>query len=364
MTENQEIGTWGAVSLIVTLITTKILISAPSFYAEQSLSAGWLEVLISGMFELFILAIMLRLTEGYKNMDIIDIAGESFGKAGRYTAGISSIIVFVISSAAVFRCFCELIRNTVIRGMSYEDISFFILAVSVVGAFLGIRILISASGLMLPCIVIAVILILLINIPRYSFSNILPLLGPGVRELTGNALMKNASFFEIGIFLFFLPYFKDKKDVKNFCFTGMIFSVLLSSIITLAYQLAVPYEVAGTFALPLYQMTRMIKAGTFFQRIEPLNVFIWGGAMYTYISTGVRLSAHVYRKTFSLSHTEPLVCIFAYIICILALIPGSETSVERIYDFLLTYSYIAYPLLPLLLIIFCSVFRRRRRYQP
>lgn len=358
MRENQVTGMWGSASLIITLITTKVLISTPSLFARHSASAGWIEVVISGLFDLFLLAIILKLVSNYGYKDIIDISEVIFGKKGRYVTGIFSIIVFVISSAAVFRCFCELIRNTVLKGISYNDVSFFVLVVSIVGAFAGMRVLLNSSGIVLPCVLLSVAVIILINFPRYSMANVLPVFGSGVGNVISNALFRNASFYEMGIILFLFPCFGDKTSVKKICFTGLIFSILVTSIITLSYQLSVPYEVSGTFALPLYQMARMIKAGTFFQRIEPLNVFVWGGAMYTYVSVGVRMSAHIYKKTFSLTRTKPLVFIFAYIVSIVALIPSSETSVERIYDFLMTYSYIAYPILPLLILI-CGAFLRK-----
>lgn len=361
MTENQQIGTWESVSLIVTLIITKMLISAPSLFAKQSASAGWIEIIISGLFELFVLAILLKLISNFKNMDIIDIAGQILGKTGKIIIGSLSVAVFTISSAAVFRCFCELIRNTVIRGIGYDDISFFILAATATGAFLGMRTLLSSAGIILPFVITAIILVLLINLPRYSFTNILPIFGPGPKILISNALLKNSSFFELGTLIFFIPYLRGENRVKKIGFTALSISIFLSSIIALLYQVAVPYESAGTFALPLYQMTRMIKAGTFFQRIEPLNIFIWGSAMFTYISTGVRMSAHLFKKTFSLSHAKPLVFVFSYIVYLVALIPGSETNVERIYDFLMTYSYIAYPLFPLLFMLFSVCFCKKRR---
>ncbi|MBQ6794599.1 MAG: endospore germination permease [Clostridia bacterium] len=361
MTEKQQTGTWGTVSLIVTLIITKMLISAPSLFAKQSASAGWIEILISGLFELFVLTILLRLFTAFDNMDIIDISEQGFGTVGKVLVGILSVTIFVISSAAVFRTFCELIRNTVIRGIGYDDISFFILAAVMTGAFLGMRTLVSSAGLALPFVVIAIVLVLLINLPRYSVTNILPVYGPGVKTLLSNALLKNASFFELGTIIFFFPYLKDKKAIKKISFTALAISIILSSIITLCYQLAVPYESASTFALPLYQMTRMIKAGTFFQRIEPLNVFIWSAAMFTYISTTVRMAAHIFRKTFSLSRTRPLVFVFSYIVYLTALIPGSETNVERIYDFLMTYSYIAYPLFPLCLLLLSVCISKKQK---
>lgn len=355
-----QIGTWGAASMLITLMVTKSLISTPSLFARRSASAGWVEVAVSGMFELFMLAIILKLAASHENKDLIDIAESAFGKSGKYITGILSVIVFIISAAAVFRCFCELIRNTVLKGISYNDVSMFIFIVSIVGAVLGMGVLTNASGIILPFVILSTTVIILINIPRYSLSNIMPLFGSGVDNIFYNSFFKNASFFEIGMLLYIAPKIGGKTSVKRIGFTALIISVLLSSVLALCYQLSVPYEVSGAFALPLYQMTRMIKAGTFFQRIEPLNVFAWGSAMYTYVSIGVRMSAHVYKKTFSLTDSKPLVFVFACIVSLVALIPSSETSVERIYDFLMTYSYIAYPILPLLLLICSMLFRKTR----
>ncbi|MBQ8003353.1 MAG: GerAB/ArcD/ProY family transporter, partial [Clostridia bacterium] len=279
MVQYEKTGTWGGAGLIVTLTVTKVLISAPSLYAKQSASAGWLEVLLSGVFELLVLAIVLKLFLQFENMDIIDISQYALGNIGRILTGSVCCAVFVISSAAVFRSFGELIRNTVIRGISYENVAFFLIIVGIFAGYLGFKTIVSINGLVLPFVLVAILIIMLINIPRYAITNILPIWGNGLDVTIKNAVLKNASFYEVGIILFLYPYLREKISVKKIGFTALLLSIVLTSVITLLYQLSVPYEAAGTFALPLYQMTRMIKAGTFFQRIEPLNVFIWSGVV-------------------------------------------------------------------------------------
>lgn len=360
MHSGEKIGSYGAVSLITTLIITKALISAPSLYAKQSGPAGWLEVLLSGIFEVIILSIILKFMSQFDDMDLIDIARYTFGKVGSLIVGAGASVVFLISGAAVFRSFAELVRDTVIRGISYEAISIFVLAAGIVAGIVGLKTQINLNGLILPGVIASLIIIALINFSRYSLSNILPLFGTGITNVAKNAVLKNSSFFELGIFLFLAPYLGGFSRVKKTCFTALIFSVLLSSVIALCYQLAVPYEAASTFALPLYQMTRMIKAGTFFQRIEPLNVFIWGGTMLLYIGICIYMAAFCHKKAFNIKDSKPLTYVFAQIICSLALIPGSETNVERIYDFLLTYSYVAYPILPLFLLIIFTAFSKKK----
>lgn len=359
MKQDTKLGTYESVALIVTLTITKALISAPTLYVAHSKSAGWMEVLLSGLFELLVLYVILQLSYNFPKADIIDIARYSLGNGAAVITGVLSTCVIIISTAAVFRSFGELVRNTIMRSVSYEYISFFLLAAGISAAYLGLKTQINVNCFIAPIIIISVCIIFFIDSSRYSLTNIQPFLGVGMTKITQNALLKNASFFEIGIILFLFPYFSDKSSVKRISFTALLVSIAVIVSITLVYQLSVPYEAAETFAMPLYQMTRMIKANTFFQRIEPLNMFLWSGAMFLYISTGIWLCTHVCKKTFLLSDNRPLVFIFSAIICLLALIPGSETSVEKIFDFLITYSYIAYPILPLILLLLASAFKNK-----
>ncbi|MGM9552410.1 MAG: endospore germination permease [Clostridia bacterium] len=360
MEQDKNLGSYGIVTLITTLIITKVFVSAPTLYVGHSKSAGWIEVLISGLFEIFLLFIVLRLMSNFGNMDIIDISEYSFGKTGKFIVGLTSSIVLIISSAAVFRSFEELVRNTVIKGISYESAGLFIFAGGLVGAYLGIRTQVQLNGLILPLVIISVLLTLGINFSRLFITNIQPFLGTGISDVVSNAILKNGSYFELGIILFLIPYMGNKNAVKKNSLTALLISVAVLSTITLLYQLAVPYEAAETFAIPLYQMTRMLKAGTFFQRIEPLNIFIWCGTMFLYVGIGISLTAQVLKKTFSLKDERPLVFVLALIIYSLALIPGSETNTEKIYDFIITYSYIAYPILPVLFLSLATLCKKTK----
>lgn len=361
MKPDEKIGSYGMISIIITLVCTKALISAPVLYVKHSASAGWLEVLISGLFEILILSIVLKLLLKFENMDLIDLSDFAFGKVGKIIVGIGSTAVFTVCSAAVFRCFGELVRNTVIRGISYKTVALCLFVPAIISAFLGFKTQLSLNGLIVPVLIVTIGIIVLISFSRYSVDNILPVAGPGITSVMKNALLKNASYFEVGVILFLVPYLGGEKTVKKISFTALIASISLLSGITLFYQLSVPYKAASTFAVPLYQMTRMIKAGTFFQRIEPLNLFIWGGAMFMYVGVGIWLSSHVFSKTFSLATNKPMILIFGIITCILGLLPGSETSVEEIYDFLLNYTYIAYPLAPLLILIIAVACKSKRK---
>lgn len=354
-----KLGTYGSICLITTLIITKVFISTPALYVQHSLSAGWLEVLLSGLFEILILFIILKLMSIFDG-DIIDISNKVFGKAGRILTGSISLIVVGVCCAAVARSFAELIRNTIIRGHSYESIIFYVILCAILAAFFGIHSQVNLNGLIIPWVGIAIVIILLINLSRYSITNIQPVFGNGLTNVFKNALLRNASYFELGIILFITPFLRDKRTVKQISFTALSLSISIVTLVTLTYQLAVPYEAAKTFAIPLYQMTRMLKAGTFFQRIEPLNIFLWGSVMLIYTGVGLWLIAHIFKKTFTLSDDKPMIYIFAVIIGILALLPGSETSVERIYSFLMTYSYIAYPLIPLVFLILASLFSKNK----
>ncbi len=356
MIRDEKVSIYGTSALLVSITITKALISTPSLYAKHSQSAGWIEVLASGIFEILILAIILKLREEYAEKDIIDIVQVAFGNTAMKIVALLSALVFVVGTAAIFRSMEEMVRNTVMRGVSYETVTFFLLAVGIISARKGLKTQISLNGLILPAVLISVGLILSINPSRLSLENIRPYFGVGFSEVMKNALFKNASFYEMGLLLFFTPFLRSNNIVKRIGFTSLSVSVAVISIIALLYQSAVPYTSASTFALPLYQMTRMINAGTFFQRIEPLNLFVWGGAMFVYVGIGIYMTSYMLKKAFNLSDYKPITIQSGITISLVSLIPGSETTVEKIFDFLMSYAYFVYPIAPLIILISAKIF--------
>lgn len=360
MVKSKKFNYYGLTALLITIIITKALLSAPGLYVKHSESAGWIEVLLSGLFEIFTLAVFLKLYNRFDGLSLIDIAENAFGAGGKVIVGGVSVVVFMVSTAAIFRSMAETVRNTVMRGSSYETVMAFLLIAGVTAACMGLRTQINLAGLVLPVILFAVGIILVINISRISLTNIQPFLGTGATDIIKNALLNNASFYEIGAVFFLCRYCGKNKHVKKISFTALSVSVGVISLITLLYQLAVPYEAASTFALPLYQMTRMLRAGTFFQRIEPLNLLFWGMATFVYVGFGIFMCADIMRRTFDLTDYKPLTYVMGIIIALISLIPGSETSVERIFDFIISYSYVVYPILPLLLLILANIITKKK----
>lgn len=361
MKNKELIGSYGSIALITTLIFTKALISAPAFYIAQSASAGWMEVLMSGLIEIFILLMVMKLMSLLGKGDIIDISERIFGRGSRTIVGIISCIVILISTSAVLRTFAELIRSTLNKKMNYEVILLCVVPVAILVGHIGIKALSSLNGLILPLVIISVAIIILINRFGFSFSNLFPFCGPGFDNVLSNAALRNSTFFEIGIILFLRPYLGENIAIKKIGFTALTLSIALITGVTFFYQLTIPYEAANSFATPLYQMSRMIKSGTFFQRIEPINVFIWSGVMYVYIGTGIWLITDILQKAFSLSSSKPTSFVVTLIAVTVALIPGSEASVEKIYDWILTYAYIAYPIAPTIFLSIAFVIYKIRK---
>lgn len=361
MRKDKIVGYYGSVTLISVLICSKAFITAPAFYARQSASAGWLEVLVSGLFEFIVLAIVLKLTEGFDGMDLVDIGEKAFGKAGKWAVGILSCAVFVAVSAAMFRAFVEIVRNCLIESAPHDYIAVFITAAVIVGAYLGLRTQINMIGLIVPLLSTAIIVTLLINMPRYHLNNIEPILGNGLGNVFSNAVLRNSSYFELGTILFLTPYLGSESAVKRTSFTALGASVGVLAIMSLTYQLVIPYRAAGNFALPMYEMTRMIRAGSFFQRIEPLIIFVWSGALFVYVGAGIWFASDIFKKTFGLVSARPTVFILAEIVCFLALIPGSEVNVEKIFDVILEYGYFVYPIAPAIILVLARWSAGRRK---
>jgi len=122
---------------------------------------------------------------------------------------------------------------------------------------------------------------------------------------------------------------------------------------TLCFAAVYPYPIALESFLPIYQMSRLIEYGRFFQRIESIFVFAWAASALGYLSIGFFFLVYVFKLTFKLKYYRPLIIPFALIVFVLAILPKSlmtTIKLETLY-FRSTAWIIPFALTPILLLI-------------
>ena len=129
-------------------------------------------------------------------------------------------------------------------------------------------------------------------------------LGNGIPMIISKGLLR-ASIFSPIIYLFFItPFIKTHKNLKLAGYIGVGVSGILLIVSALAYLMVYPYPVSTESFLPIYQLSRLVSYGRFFQRIESIFLLIWVSSSLLYLSVILFLSVISLRKPLGLNITN------------------------------------------------------------
>jgi spore germination protein (amino acid permease) len=269
---------------------------------------------------------MLKLYKPFGGKDILDIGEYVGGKPLRGILGVITSLYLMFIISVVLREFSEDMKIISLPVTPISLVSLFFLVGMIAGAYMGIEAIVRMSAVVVPLIIVA-ILIIGIGVSQYNdFSNLMPVLGAGPYEVFVKGSLRVSIYS--GIFILFLlaSYLKTERKVKQAGFTGLVISAVFLFLSTLQYLLVYPYKSALEYFVPIYQLSRIISYGRFFQRIESIFLIVWVAAALTYLSTGFFFIVHQFKKGFGLSFYKPLIFPFAVIVLTLSLLPPNLMS--------------------------------------
>jgi len=214
------------------------------------------------------------------------------------------------------------------------------------------------TAVIFPLVLITVFTVVLALFPHYRIDNITPVFGKNTKILLNGIFVKHFGFIETILLFFFAPILGNYKEIKKAGFITFAIISFISVSFTLAYCLTVPYPASGSFFLPLYQMTRMIKSGAFLQRLEPIVVFVWTGFVMCSMSILTAVTSKLASGSASKTKETAFVPIITAITFFVAMLPQSESDAFYMYEKLLSASTLLFPTLP---VIILTILRIRRK---
>ena len=109
-----------------------------------------------------------------------------------------------------------------------------------------------------------------------------------------------------------------------------------------------PSFISANEISPLYNATRYIEFGSFFQRLESIFLLFWILAFACYLSIVTKFSMNIFKKITSINTKKPLIDIFGLLIFAIALLP-ENFAISSNYE-----SYI-YPYLVLFIVFLLGI---------
>lgn len=343
MNENaQKIGTLSMIFLFLNLTLAKYLLVIPSFFVQKLGNSAWMAIILKGIFATLMFLLIAVLYKPYTGMGLGELSRRALGKyiGGAVNIAITSIIV--LRGGFLFRTLSEALRTLEAENTTLELISVFILIPVAVCALKGFNANTNISILVAPFTLVSVAALAAVLIPHFRVENLMPLFGEGELKIVSSALLRFGGFFELIFLLIFSAHLKDYHSFKRSGLLGIGAITLTATSFTLMYCASIPYPASKYFFFPLYELTRLVKASSFLQRLEPLAVFVWAGIVLCALTTIVIGAGNLLSSAAGTSEENVFAPLITMIIFFIGALPSSELKVYNIYKALLNFSHIFY----------------------
>lgn len=361
---NSKIGTFGAISLILTTIITHTVLSLTKNLLNTTKSSIIINLIYLGIIALLIVLLINKLFKKFPGMDILDICnflgGTKYGKLIKNILGTIFIAYFIFSSAVCIRNFCESLKI-----IYYQQVNIIYIIYSFIFAILLINRLsfnatLKANLLVVPFALITTLFLFLGNIQNFNIERIFPIFGNGIFDTFVTGIGNIYSFSGI-IFLYFLPPLL--KEPKNFKKIGII-SIIIS-LIYLLLCVAITLFMFSAYSstdsiIPLYIAARYIEFGAFFQRLEVIFLLVWVISFACYLGITTRFCMLIYKKITNIKNTTIIGYLFPLLILATSLIPRNYAISKFFEDIIYKYWDISLVFIISISILIFSNLKRKR----
>ena len=316
-----KISTLNAIMIILSIVVTHTILSLSRNILVTTKSATILNLIYISTIAVFVSYLIYRLFKKFPSSDLIDISEFLGGKVLKNIIGIIFISFFIITSSILLRNFCESLK---IIYYPITDIIYiillFVVAVCIANR-LDFNATLKTNTLILPLVLVSIIFLFFSNFKNFTPQRIFPILGDGLFSTFVLGLTNLSAFGGIAFLYFLPPLLKDpSKTKKVFMLSTFISAIyLIICVSTLLFMFS--FYVNTNEISPLYNATRYIDFGTFFQRLESVFLLFWILAFACYLSISIKFCMRIFQKLTSIKNKKPLIDIFGLLVVGIALLP-------------------------------------------
>ena len=338
--------------LLINIITIKMFFTYPRDIINNAGNAAWLQCLFVSLIAigLYYITINIYKTAGMKSL--ISLCEEVGKKPLKIAVGVIIILLLSVNVCITLRSFPESVKN-VLLPLTQMEIIVILLGVAVaVAALCGFNALSRIHAIYIPFAGIVVLGLVILISPYADVTNIAPLFGKGTYNLLVKGLEYLSIFSDILLLYIIIPFCKNFEDVKRGGRNAIIISAFVSCLIIFCFNLIYAPPAAEEFIFPVYQMTRLIRVGEFFQRLDAFFEFIWSIAIMLYAAVYIFVICYVFKEIFDLKYTRELIFPVTLIISFFSFIPSSIIDLlesgKMIYKITIPFSYLLPLIIPLI----------------
>ncbi len=261
--------------LISNLLIAKMMFAFPRFLFKTSGNAAWIQAIYVSLLAYILFSASIWFYRYTGNKSILQLA-ESTGKIPlKIIVALLVTVIITANVATEMRTFTESVKIVLLPKTKTELIMIFFAVTVIIGAYCGFGTLSVINALFFPFCLFFILVMVIVLFPTYNVNNIFPLFGTGAKDIFIKGLRDTSCFTDLLALNLILPHCKDIEMVKKSGRNAILISGTTLVLLCLSYGLTYPYPYSAEFLLVPYQLSRMVRAGEYFQRFEALFEFVW-----------------------------------------------------------------------------------------
>ena len=333
-----KIGTTEAIMIVLIIIVTHTISALPRDILVSTKSATIINLIFVSTIAIVFSYLVVRLMKNFGGSDLIDISEYLGGKVFKNIVGIIFILYFLVSSSIMLRNFCESLKIIYFPMTNIVFIiALFILALCTANR-LDFNASLKTNLLIVPLVLASILFLFFANMNKFVPQRAFPIFGDGVFNTFVLGLGNLAAFGGIAYLYFLPPYLKEPEKMKKIALVSIGVSAvyLILCVSTLLFMFS--FFINTNEITPLYNATRYIEFGSFFQRLESIFLLIWILAFACYLSITSKFAMSIFKKLTNIETKKPLIDIFGLFIFGITLVPKnyaiSSKFESQIYPYL------------------------------
>ncbi|HET7580794.1 MAG TPA: endospore germination permease [Bacillales bacterium] len=347
--EKGRISIIQAMLILTTIVNTTGILLAPSITGYYALSDLWLSPVFASLVGFMVLFVAIHLNRYFPGKTVIEYGEKLLGSFIGKIIGAVFLLFLLHSNGIVMREYTEFVGS-----MFLDDTPFVVImgGMGLLAAFAtrgGIEVLGRLAQLFVPFTIFVWAVLLLLTIPSWDVSNILPVLDAGIIPPIRGSLVPQIWYSELFLLAFLLPFSKKPESAGKWGALTVIF-LTLNLVILDIVSVFVFGNLVPNLTYPVMSLVRYINIAQFLQHIDALLLIIWVLGVFLKISFILYCTTLGFSQLFKLSTFRHLSMPMGFLLVLFGLwaAPNLQTLTVFLkgpaYFYLMTF-FVAYPLL-------------------
>lgn len=356
-----KIGTFEAISLVIIVMISHIILNLPNEILTSTLSAAPLNIIYITSIVLILYIISCKLFEPFHNKDILDVSKYVGGNILKKVVSALYMIHLIFISGILILSFADTLKTIYLQNMPTELICLVFILIAVLANQFGFKSVSRTNAILMPFILITIVIIFMSLFTNFVPQRIFPILGYGAKETFLTGISNIFAFGELILLFLIRPNLKTPYRAKKIGIISILLSGSFLFITVTSLLLLFPFITGGEGVLSIYMITRSIQFGKFFQRVDSLFILIWALTFFSYLSVVLSYLLKIVKSNSSTSKSSPMVYLIAIAIFVVTLIPQNISQIRIAENIIYKYTSIFIVFVMSFTILLLGYLKKRRK---